>query len=140
MATQDSNDRASRAGDGERYRSTPLRPAVWMTSVLVWATVVALILRVPTWASVFLCTLTSVSFLWFMVCYVYLFAGDREALRAERWRGRRTRTSSHGAFAHQPSEDQQRYLGPARAEFAVKGADAGEARASVGAAGRVRDQ
>jgi hypothetical protein len=139
MATHDSNDRASWAGDGERYRSTPLRPAVWMTGVLVWATVVALILRVPTWASVFLCTLTGVSFLWFMACYVYLFASDREALRAERWRGRSARTSSHDASAQQPSEDQQRYLGPERAEFAVKGTDAGEARVSVGAAGRVRE-
>src|SRR5260370_6468164 len=109
MATHDSNDRACRAGDGERYRSTPLRPAVWMTSVLVWATVVALMLRVPTWASVFLCTLTGVSFLWFLVCYVYLFASDREALRAERWRGLPARTSSHDAPAQQPSEDQQRY-------------------------------
>ena len=140
MATHDSNDRASRAGDGERYRSTPLRPAVWMTGVLVWATVVALILRVPTWASVFLCTLTGVSFLWFLVCYVYLFASDREALRAEQWRGRPVRTSSHDASAQQPSEDQQRYLGPERAGFAVTETDAGEARVSVGAAGRVGEQ
>ena len=140
MATHDSNDRASRAGDGERYLSTPLRPAVWMTGVLVWATVVALILRVPTWAGVFLCTLTGVSFLWFLVCYVYLFASDREALRAEQWRGRPVRTSLHDVSTQQRSEDQQRYLGPERAGFAVAEIDAAEAQVSVGAAGRVREQ
>ena len=139
MAKHDSNERASRAGDGEGYRSTPLRPAVWMTGVLVWATVVALILRVPTWASIFLCTLTGVSFLWFLVGYVYLFASDRE-VDAERWRGRSARTSSHDASAPEPSEDQQRYLGPERAGLAVTGTDAGAARVSVGAAGRVREQ
>jgi hypothetical protein len=140
MATDDPNDGASRAGDGKRCLSTPLRPAVWMTSVLVWATVVALILHVPTWAGVFLCTLTGVSFLWFLVGYVYLFASDREALRAERWRGRPARTSLHDAAAQQPNEDQQRYLAPERAGFAVKATNAGEARVSVGAAGRVREQ
>jgi hypothetical protein len=140
MATHDSNDRASRSDDGERYRSTPLRPAVWMTGVFVWATVVALILRVPTWASVFLCTLTGVSFLWFLVCYVYLFANDREALRAEQWRGRPVRTSLHDVSTQQRSEDQQRYLGPERAGFAVAEIDAAEAQVSVGAAGRVREQ
>jgi hypothetical protein len=102
-----------------------------MTSVLVWATVVALILRVPTWASLFLCTLTGISFLWFLVGYVYLFVSDREALRAERWRARPAR---------QPSDDQQRYLGPERVEFAVKGTDTGEGRVGVNAAGRVREQ
>jgi len=138
MATHDSNDRTS--GDAERTRATPLRPAVWMTSVLVWATVVALILRVPTWAGLFLCTLTGVSFLWFLVGYVYLFASDREALRAERWRARPGRTSSDAESAQQLSQDQQRYLGPERAQFAVKGTDAGEARVGVDAAGRMRER
>lgn len=63
------------------YKSTPLRPAIIMTSVFVWALVVALILRVPAWASVFLAILTGASFLVFMVGYVYLFARDRESLR-----------------------------------------------------------
>jgi hypothetical protein len=72
----------------ERYRATPLRPAVWMTSVLVWATVVALILRVPTWASVFLCAVSGTSFAFYLVCYIYLMARDREVLRAERYRVR----------------------------------------------------
>lgn len=63
------------------YKSTPLRPAVIMTSVLVWALVVALILRVPAWASIFLAILTGASFLAFMVGYVYLFVRDRESLR-----------------------------------------------------------
>ena len=140
MTTHYSNDRTSGAGDAERTRATPLRPAVWMTSVLVWATVVALILRVPTWASLFLCTLTGVSFLWFLVGYVYLFASDREALRAERWRARPARTPSHDESPQQLSKDQQRYLGPERAEFAVTATDAGEARVGVDAAGRVREQ
>lgn len=123
MATHDSLDRASQDVEGERYRSTPLRPAVWMTSVLVWATIVALILRVPTWAGIFLCTLTGVSFLWFLVCYVYLFVSDREVLRAERWRGRPVPTSSHAALLQRPSDDPQRYLAPQRTEFAVPETD-----------------
>ena len=60
-----------------------------MTSVLVWATVVALILKVPAWAGVFLCGITGISFLLFLVAYIYLFANDREMLRAERYRGAR---------------------------------------------------
>ena len=143
MAMHDSNERASQADDGERHLSTPLRPAVWMTSVLVWATVVALILRVPNWASVFLCTVTGVSFLVFVVGYVYLFANDREALRAERWRGRKARISSRDALAQERSElneDQQQYLGPGPAGSAFTGTDARATRVSVAEAGRVRQQ
>ena len=88
MMTQDEIERRAQPADIERYRSTPLRPVVWMTSVLVWATVVALILRVPTWAGIFLCASTGVSFLLFLVGYIYLFATDRELLRAERYRAR----------------------------------------------------
>jgi hypothetical protein len=60
-----------------------------MTSVLAWATVVGLFLKVPTWAGVFLCGVTGISFLLFLFAYIYLFASDREMLRAERYRGRR---------------------------------------------------
>ena len=104
MAMHNENDRAARASDVERARSTPLRPAVWMTSVLVWATVVALFLRVPSWAGVFLCTLTGASFLWFLIAYVYLFATDREALRAERYRARPVGTTSHDVTGRQTRE------------------------------------
>ena len=76
----------SEAGLVERQRATPLKPAVWMTSVLVWATVVGLFLRVPTWAGVFLCCLTGVSFLFYLVSYIYLMAADRDTLRSEQYR------------------------------------------------------
>ena len=66
------------------YKSTPLRPAIIMTTVLVWAFVVALIVRVPAWASVFLAALTGASFLAFLVGYIYLFVRDRESLRTGR--------------------------------------------------------
>ncbi len=69
----------------KRYRSTPLRPAVWMTGVLVWATVIAFLFRVPTWAGIFLCSLTGLSFLLYLGSYIFLMATDREALRAERY-------------------------------------------------------
>lgn len=68
----------------EKSRATPVRPAIWMTGVLVWATVIALVLRVPTWAGIFLCVLTGVSFLLYLVFYIYLMFYDREALRRER--------------------------------------------------------
>ena len=70
----------------KRSRATPVRPAIWMTGVLVWATVIALFLRVPTWAGVFLCSLTGLSFLLYLVSYSYLLLYDREALRRERLR------------------------------------------------------
>jgi hypothetical protein len=56
-----------------------------MTSVLAWATVIGLFLKVPTWAGIFLCSLTGLSFLSFLVPYVYLMVRDREALRRERF-------------------------------------------------------
>ena len=68
------------------YKSTALRPAIIMTAVLVWALVVALIVRVPAWASVFLSILTGASFLAFLVGYIYLFVRDRESLRSGRGR------------------------------------------------------
>jgi hypothetical protein len=84
----DESDRLTRSESGlvERQRATPLKPAVWMTSVLAWATVVGLFLRVPTWAGVFLCCLTGVSFLFYLVSYIYLMVADRDALRSERYR------------------------------------------------------
>jgi hypothetical protein len=50
-AMTDESDRLTSGESGlvKRQRATPLKPAVWMTSVLVWATVVGLFLRVPTW-------------------------------------------------------------------------------------------
>ena len=84
----DESDRLTRSESGlaERQRATPLKPAVWMTSVLVWATVVGLFLRVPTWSGVFLCCLTGVSFLFYLVSYIYLMVADPGALRSERYR------------------------------------------------------
>ena len=122
MGPHSNKDHASRTGDIERTRSTPLLPVVWMTGVLVWATVVALFLRVPAWAGVFLCTLTAISFSVFVVGYLYLFTKDREALRAESWR-----RSSRGALSpdvtnQQRSElkdDERRYLEPERPGLGV---------------------
>ena len=84
----DESDRLTRGESGlvKRQRATPLKPAVWMTSVLVWATVVGLMLRVPTWGGVFLCCLTGVSFLFYLVSYIYLMVVDRDTLRSERYR------------------------------------------------------
>lgn len=76
-----SNDSVSE----KRSRATPLKPTVWMTGVLVWATVVGLFLRIPTWAGIFLCVLTGFSFLLYMGSYIYLMATDRESLREERY-------------------------------------------------------
>src|SRR5262249_371823 len=114
----------------------------WMTSVLVWATVVGLMLRVPTWAGIFLCTLTGISFLWFLVCYVYLFARNREPLRAERWRGRSASGSLPDVAAHQGwglGEGRQVYLGSERAGFAVPKSGADEQPVSVGERDGVRE-
>ena len=84
----DESDRLTRSGSGsvERVRATPLKPAIWMTGVLVWATVVGLFLHVPTWGGVFLCCLTGVSFLFYLVSYIYLMVADRDTLRSERFR------------------------------------------------------
>jgi len=76
-------------------RSTPLRPAIWMTGVLAWATVIALIFHVPTVAGIFLCSLTGISFLVYLVSYIFLMATDREALRAERYSVKSLPPSQH---------------------------------------------
>ena len=68
-----------------RSRSTPLKPAIWMTGVLVWATVIAFLFHVPTWAGIFLCLLTGLSFFLYLGSYIFLMATDREALRAEQY-------------------------------------------------------
>ena len=68
----------------KRSRSTPLKPTIWMTGVLVWATVIALFLHVPAWAGIFLSLLTGLSFLLYLGSYIFLMATDRESLRAER--------------------------------------------------------
>ena len=85
----DESDPLTRSESGlvERQRATPLKPAIWMTSVLVWATVVGLFLRVPTWAGVFLCCMTGASFLFYLVSYIYLMVADPDTLRSERYRG-----------------------------------------------------
>jgi cobalamin biosynthesis protein CobD/CbiB len=70
---------------GQSKRSTPVRPAIWMTGVLVWATVIALMFDVPVWAGIFLCSMTGLSFLLFLVSYIYLMVTDRDALRRERY-------------------------------------------------------
>lgn len=113
MAIRDDKRNAS-TEDLERIRSTPLRPVIWMTTVLVWATVVALILRAPTWASVILSAITTTSFLLFVVGYIYLFVNDREALRAERWRTRPRGTSREvtGRQPRQLGDSGQEYLAP----------------------------
>jgi hypothetical protein len=66
-------------------RSTPLRPTIWMTGVLVWATVIAFLFQVPVWAGIFLCSVTGLSFLLYLVSYIYLMATDRDALRREKY-------------------------------------------------------
>lgn len=73
------------SSQSERSRATPVLPAVWITSVLVWATVVATFLKVPAWVEVFLCSLTGLSFLSYLVPYTYLMINDRDALRRERF-------------------------------------------------------
>jgi hypothetical protein len=86
MPDESDRQRRGEAGLVERQRATPLKPAVWMTGVLVWATVVGLFLHVPTWGGVFLCCLTGVSFLFYLVSYIYLMVVDRDTLRSERYR------------------------------------------------------
>ena len=70
---------------GRYTRSTPLVSTVWMTGVLVWATVIGFLFHVPTWAGIFLSSLTGLSFLLYMVSYIYLMATSPEALRRERY-------------------------------------------------------
>src|SRR4051812_29205181 len=87
MAEKADSEGPSIAGVAE-YRSTPLRPLVVLTIVLVWAFVVALILRVPEWATIVLAALTGTSFVAVLAGWIYLFVADRESLRTgRRWRG-----------------------------------------------------
>jgi len=92
------------AASAQRYRSTPLRPAIWMTGVLVWATVIAFLFQVPTWAGIFLCFLTGLSFLLYLGSYLFLMATDREALRAERYLVKRLPSSQRALQVQIPSE------------------------------------
>ena len=66
-------------------RNTPVRPTIWMTGVLVWATVIAFLFHVPVWAGIFLCSLTGLSFLLYVVSYIYLMATEPDALRREKY-------------------------------------------------------
>lgn len=88
----------------KRSRSTPLKPTIWMTGVLVWATVIALFLHVPAWAGVFLCLLTGLSFLLYLGSYIFLMTMDREALRAERYSVKRLPSNQKSLRAQIPSE------------------------------------
>src|SRR5262249_30864259 len=112
-------ERTPEPGAVESRRATPLRPVVWMTSVLAWATVVALIVRVPTWAGVFFCSLTGISFLMFLAGYVYLFVNDRDALRAERWHAVSGRATLRDVPDHElqaSGEARRRHLVPQQAQ------------------------
>src|SRR5262245_53408618 len=88
----------------ERSRATPVRPAIWMTGVLAWATVIAFLFHVPTWAGIFLCSLTGLSFLIYLVSYSYLMLNDREALRRERLRVKRPQALESNFFVSASSE------------------------------------
>lgn len=137
MANYNDNDSVPQTSDLERARSTPLLPVVWMTGVLVWATVVALFLRVPTWAGIFLCTATGISFLVFLIGYLYLFTSDRDALRAERWRHGAGGRAREGA--DQPralNTEQGMHIGPERPDVLVSGREGQELRGRVGKAGQ----
>ena len=92
------------SASAERRRSTPLRPAIWMTGVLVWATVIAFLFQVPTWAGIFLCLLTGLSFLLYLGSYIFLMATDREALRAERYAVKRLPSRQRGLQVQIPRE------------------------------------
>ena len=114
--TPDPPNVPERSEERKHGRATPLCPAVWMTGVLVWATVIALFLRVPVWGSVFLCVLTGISFLFYLVSYIYLMATDREALRAERYRERSrkgpTGVAEGGSISLRAEQAQPLYLNP----------------------------
>jgi hypothetical protein len=74
----------------------------------------------------------------FLVGYIYLFASDRDALRAERWRHGTGGTSSPGRSDQQRAldEDHRTYIGPERPEFSVTRADERDLRVPVGEAGQ----
>lgn len=126
MSSRNNNDEVRHPAELERTRSTPLKPIVWMTSVLAWASVVALVARVSKWPSVFLCALTGISFLIFLGGYLYLFINDREALRAERWR-RRPAMLPDGRATSPPQlpADQPGYFAPEPATAAAASLGAG---------------
>src|SRR5262245_51763003 len=92
----------------KRSRSTPLKPTIWMTGVLVWATVIAFFLHVPTWVGIFLCLLTGLSFLLYLGSYIFLMATDREALRAERHSVKRLPSSQQSLRVQIPGERLER--------------------------------
>jgi len=75
-----------------------------MTGVLVWATVIAFLFQVPTWAGIFLCFLTGLSFLLYLGSYIFLMATDREALRSERHSVKRLPSSQRGWRGQIPGE------------------------------------
>ena len=116
MAPTPDPPRMPERGEERKHgRATPMRPAVWMTGVLVWATVIALFLRVPVGGSVFLCVLTGISFLSYLVSYIYLMATDREALRAERYRERSGKGPpgvDKGSISLRAEQGQPLYLNP----------------------------
>ena len=109
----------------ERSRATPLRPAIWMTGVLVWATVIALFLHVPTWGGIFLCSLTGLSFLHYLVAYSYLMLYDQEALRRERLRVKGRQVLERGslvrASAGQMGEQTQSAVMETRSHMSEEG-------------------
>jgi hypothetical protein len=144
MSRTNSIEGVSETGAVERYRATPLRPAIWMTSVLVWATVVALILRVPTWASVFLCALTGTSFTFYLVSYIYLMARDREVLRAERYRVRADagegRGEGSGDTAWPPEQGGPMHIGPDNSRSVTGGTHAAAEQIAGGATRRMLEE
>jgi uncharacterized membrane protein len=85
MSDPEFNETPTTARPLKYTRSTPVRPMIWMTGVLVWATVIGFLFHVPLWAGIFLCSVTGLSFLLYLVSYIYLLATDREALRRERY-------------------------------------------------------
>jgi len=85
MPEREFDETKTTAAPQQYTRNTPVRPAIWMTGVLVWATVIAFLFQVPVWAGIFLCSLTGLSFLLYLVSYIYLMATDRDALRRERY-------------------------------------------------------
>ena len=85
MPDREPDETPTTAAPLQYTRNTPVRPTIRMTGVLVWATVIAFLFHVPVWAGIFLCSLTGLSFLLYLVSYVYLMATDRDALRREKY-------------------------------------------------------
>ena len=132
----DETDRLTRSESGpvERQRATPLKPAIWMTGVLVWATVVGLFLRVPTWGGVFLCSMTGISFLFYLVSYIYLMLTDPDTLRSERYRD--TPVSRKRGVVRPRIDPVERSSGTAILEAATQSSESTESALTLdGAAG-----